>query len=193
MHTCTHRRQTQNWAWLIERLGTTVFNKIGHGTTLGRSLQAFRTHQNFIGSRMQVLLTIPRVDDKLVWFWRNIIEQSQEAIVVRKSGINKKKRPRQGCWSQKSGVGMHLRSQNLEIQGGKTIRGKKDQKILNCENLPFAMYMRTQTGTQHPIVRVLCWDNWTCFKLAASETVPSAGPCNSLGHRSTMLEFASGK
>ena len=33
---------------------------------------------------------------------------------------------------------MHPRSQNLEIQRGKNIWAKKDQKILNCENLPLA-------------------------------------------------------
>ena len=85
-------------------------------------------------------------------------------MFFRQSDIsNKKKSPRQGCWSQKSGVGMHLRSQNLEIQGGKTIRGKKDQKILNCENLPFAKYVPsfhglspTQCGSMYVLSVGMC-------------------------------------
>ena len=47
-------------------LGTTFWNKIGHGTTLGRPFQGFRVPtQNSIGSRMPVLLMVSRVDSKL--------------------------------------------------------------------------------------------------------------------------------
>ena len=72
-------------------------------------------------------------------------------MFFRQSDITKQKKEAPG-WSQKSGVGMHLRSQNLEIQGGKTIRGKKDQKILNCENLPFARHTQMHGGEPEFIV-----------------------------------------
>ena len=46
-------------------------------------------------------------------------------MLFRKSAINKNKRPRQGCWPQKSELGMH---QNLNSQQ-KTMKNQKNPEI----------------------------------------------------------------